>query len=290
MTGFGQAAGQVEGVMYTVEIKTVNNRYTKINMRLCDALSFCEEEIEKLLRENIGRGSVNMNVKYQNLTGTDLFEIDQPTLKSYASTLKEISESLGLETNFDLAALAALPGVVTSVTPEQDRAEKIKKTVLDITAQAIDKLKKMRLEEGKSLVKDMLANCEIIEKKLKEIASRGPAVIKEYHQKLSKRVEELLNDAKVKMDQDILAREVAVFAERADIAEEVTRLQSHLQQFRTACDNDKNIGRKLDFIAQEMLREANTIASKSGDSEICQDIIEIKCAIDRIKEQVQNVE
>ena len=156
--------------------------------------------------------------------------------------------------------------------------------------EAVDKLLQMRLQEGESVRADLLAQCEVIEQNQKAVVARAPVVLQEYHGRLRARVEELTQAGKIKIDEEILAREVAILAERSDIAEEISRLTSHAQQFRQAMDSSEPSGRKLDFIAQEMLREANTIASKANDAEIARAAVEIKTAVDRIKEQAQNVE
>ena len=163
----------------------------------------------------------------------------------------------------------------------------MKQVILRLTDQAIDRLK--RCAEGKALAEDLIANCEVIAEKLEEIRKRSGVVVEEYT-KSSEGVSQLLSDGNLKIDEETLAREVAVFADRCDISEELTRLASHLEQFIKCCRTADHAGRRLDFISQEMLREANTIGSKASDARISQAVIDIKCAVDRIKEQVQNVE
>jgi uncharacterized protein (TIGR00255 family) len=169
-------------------------------------------------------------------------------------------------------------------------AEKIKEVVLKISREAIEKLKEMRAAEGEFLEADLKSHCKAIEENLEQIRSRSTIVLQEYAKKLKTRVDELLAYAELKLDEEILAREVAIYAERSDISEEIARLNSHLQQFVQSCQTNEQAGRRLDFISQEMLREANTIASKSSDMEITRCVVDMKCRIDRIKEQVQNVE
>jgi uncharacterized protein (TIGR00255 family) len=183
-----------------------------------------------------------------------------------------------------------LPGIIQPALPDKERAGQIKKLVLEISQEALNKLKQMRAIEGDYLEADIKKCCTIIEEDLKQIRSRSAIVIKEYAEKLKKRVNELLAHAELKIDEGILAREVAIFAERSDISEETSRLDSHLQQFAQCCRGSDQAGRRLDFISQEMLREANTIASKASDTETTRYVVNIKCQIDRIKEQVQNIE
>jgi len=174
--------------------------------------------------------------------------------------------------------------------PDEAHMEKMRQVVLSLTRQALEQLQQSRSEEGKAVTADLLKNLDRIAERLEVIGSRTEIVVQEYHDRLKDRVDRLLAKAQLKIDQDLLAREVAIFAERCDIAEEVSRLGAHLVQFRQCCETGGPVGRRLDFMSQEMLREANTIASKSSDTPINQAVIDIKCAIDRIKEQVQNIE
>jgi uncharacterized protein (TIGR00255 family) len=183
-----------------------------------------------------------------------------------------------------------LPGIIRPELPDKERAEHIKKQVLEISQEALDKLKQMRATEGGYLEADIKKCCTAIEEDLEQVRGRSDIIIQEYAEKLKKRVNELLAHAELKIDEGILAREVAIFADRSDISEEVSRLDSHLQQFEQCCKGNDQAGRRLDFISQEMLREANTIASKASDTETTRFVVNIKCQIDRIKEQVQNIE
>ena len=290
MTGFGEATGEVDGIVYTVEIRTVNNRYFKPYLRLPDMAAFCQETIEKLLRENIRRGSINYSLFMKNISGRPLFDVDQNAINDYILKLKSIAEANNLQCKIDLAQLLALPSVIQPATPDDSQAETIKQAVLTLTAQAIEKLKEMRVCEGESIAAGLVADCDVIKEKLRMIGDRCPLVLQEYHDRLQKRAQQLTAEAQLNIDEQVLIREIAIFAERSDITEELNRLDSHINQFRQLCESDENAGRKLDFISQEMLREANTIASKASDTQISQWVIDIKCAVDRIKEQVQNIE
>jgi uncharacterized protein (TIGR00255 family) len=192
--------------------------------------------------------------------------------------------------SIDLATLLTLPGVCQEPRDESDEIERHGPTVRTITLKGIDKLIAMREREGRNLYDELMKHAKVIEASLAEIQKRAPSVIEEYHKRLSTRVNQLLQKAELQVNQSDLLKEVAVFAERADIAEEIQRLTSHLGAFEQSCQKDEHAGRKLDFITQEMLREANTIASKANDALIAKQIVEIKGAIDRLKEQVQNVE
>jgi uncharacterized protein (TIGR00255 family) len=226
----------------------------------------------------------------KNVSGQALFDLDENTLNSYVNRLKAFLPKDDTRCGIDLAAMLALPGIVQPVIPDAAHIERMKKTILKLTQDAMEQLKVTRLEEGKTLVADFLGNCRKMSEDLETIRQRKDVVVREYHEKLRKRIEELLSNAQLRIDSDLLAREAAIYADRSDINEEITRLDSHIQQFNTCCESGGGVGRRLDFITQEMLREANTIASKASDSIIAHCVIDIKCAIDRIKEQVQNVE
>lgn len=290
MTGFGEADCEVDGISYTVELKTVNNRYFKSSIKLPDMVAFVEEDIEKLLRNNLSRGTVNYTLRLRNVAAKAMFDIDQTAMKRCVERLSEMSSELNAAYTIDLAALLALPGIVQPVLPDEQEAQRIREVILSMSQKAVEQLKQMRLREGATIAKDLKTHCDVIKDRVQQIRGRAPKVIDEYHKKLKKRLEELTANAQLQLDADTLAREVAIFADRCDIAEELSRLESHLSQFFASCDSDEQSGRRLDFISQEMLREANTIGSKAQDADIARWVVDIKCLIDRIKEQVQNVE
>jgi uncharacterized protein (TIGR00255 family) len=290
MTGYGESQGEINDVTYTVEIKAVNNRYFKTSIRLPESAAFLEEDIDKLLRGNLSRGTVTYVLRFKNISANVLFDIDETALRAVMEKLGRVVSSAGVKCPIDIGGLLNLPGIVRPVLPDEETAEEIRKMVLGITQEAIDQLKQMRAAEGAALAADLDSHCDAIKQGLERIRARSKTVLQEYHRKLKKRVDELLVDAKLELDEETLAREVAVLAERSDISEEIARLESHLEQFAESCRANTQAGRKLDFISQEMLREANTIASKASDSEVTRCVVDIKCRIDRIKEQVQNVE
>jgi uncharacterized protein (TIGR00255 family) len=290
MTGFGQAAAEVDGVLYTVEIRSLNNRYLKAQLRMPDLAAFLEDDLDKLHRNLLHRGSVNFSLRMKNVSGQALIDIDEQALRTYMDRLTAMIQQDSAHFRVDLASLLSLPGIVQPMTPDLQTLEKMRHTVLRLAEEAIGRLKQSRLEEGKLLTEDLKTNCRFIREKLDIIRDRKDAVVQEYHQRLRKRAADLLAQAQLDMDEAILAREVAIFAERSDISEELIRLQTHLGQFVACLDEGGPAGRRLDFIAQELLREANTIASKASDATIAQCVIDIKCSVDRIKEQVQNIE
>ncbi len=300
MTGYGDAEGQLNGVTYAVEIRTVNNRYFKSSVRLPDSMAFLEDDIEKLLRRNLSRGTVNYVLRLKNVSANVLFDIDETALQAYMERLSRIASSVDMKCPIDVGGLLNLPGIIRPTSPDEEAAGQIKEMVLSITQEAIEKLKQMRSAEGTALEADLKKHCRAIEQDLERIRVRSAAVMQGYAKRLKKRVDELLVSGKLKLDEETLAREVAIFADRSDISEEIARLDSHLQSVLLlmaglqGCQGSAGAGgqagRRLDFISQEMLREANTIASKASDIEIIRCVVDIKCRIDRIKEQVQNVE
>jgi uncharacterized protein (TIGR00255 family) len=290
MTGYGRAEGELSGVTYAVDIKTVNNRYFKTIIRLPEAAAFMEEDAEKLLRRNLTRGTVNYVLRLKNAPTELLFSIDQRLLRELVTNLSGIAGSSDVGGMIDIGSLLSLPGVVSPASPDEETAGRIKERILCISQEALDKLKEMRSAEGAALAADLDSHCQTIRESLEQIRVHQPGVLADYQEKLKSRVDGLLADVQLEVDEASLAKEIAIYAERSDICEEVTRLDFHLKQFCESCQRDDAAGRRLEFIAQEMLREANTIASKASDCEIGRLVVDIKCRIDRIKEQVQNVE
>src|SRR4051794_13012642 len=289
MTGFGDAAAESDGTHYSVEIRSLNNRFFKPVIKLPDHVSGLEPELEVMLREQLGRGSITFILKMRTNSAEAAYHINTEALKAYLEQLQQV-KGLDRLVTIDLAALVQLPGVCQEPRDETDEIERHGATVRDLSVKAIRKLNVMRQREGESLFKELMKHVKVISASLAEIQKRAPFVIEDYHKRLQQRVNQLLSKAELQVNQADLLKEVAVFAERADVAEEIQRLTHHLEAFEQACRSDEHAGRKLDFITQEMLREANTIASKANDATIARHIVEIKGAIDRLKEQVQNVE
>jgi uncharacterized protein (TIGR00255 family) len=289
MTGFGDASAERNGTHYAVEIRSLNNRFYKSVIKLPDNLSGLEPEIETLLREGLGRGSITYTLKMRSDSAEAAYHINTRALSAYIEQLQQI-RGLGSAVSIDLASLVQLPGVCQEPRDETDEIARHGAVIRELTTTAIQKLASMRAREGHSLMNDLLKHSHLIASNLAEIQKRAPTVIEDYHRKLTQRVNLLLSKAEFQVNQADLLKEIAVFAERADITEEIQRLTSHLEAFEHACKTGEHAGRKLDFITQEMLREANTIASKANDAEIAKHIVEIKGEIDRLKEQVQNIE
>jgi uncharacterized protein (TIGR00255 family) len=290
MTGYGAAECVDEGVSYTLSIRSVNNRFLKITIKMPESLQFLEPEVEKLLRSRIARGSVvySLHVRTADDNGVGGFSV--ALLQDYVNRMAKVKMPPGIQGTIDLAGLAQLLALADPVDLDDEAIERNRRLVTDLTNRAVDALVAMRREEGQSLSRELRELCDSIRDRLGGIRERAPAVVEEYHQRLRSRVQMLMNASKLELEADALAREVAIYAERCDVNEELSRLTSHLDQFASICDRGDQAGRTLEFVTQELLREANTIGSKSNDAAIARDVVEIKGRIDRLKEQVQNVE
>lgn len=293
MTGFGEASAGADGISYTLELRSLNNKFFKLSTRLPDEMSGLEAELEQALRKQVARGSFVLTVKAQIDDTRAASKINQNVLLSYLGHLETVRDKVqDHSVNIDLTALLALPGVLQPAHNPEEVISQARPVVLGLLEQALAKLKKMRTAEGAALAADLTGQLDVILTRLTVIRERAPRVIDDYHDKLTKRVGELLAKAELKVNEPDLLKEVAVFADRADISEEITRLTGHVDHFHQILDAqaDTPAGRTLDFLAQEMLRESNTIGSKCNDAHISKCVVELKSAIDRIKEQVQNVE
>ena len=292
MTGFGDAQLEGEGISLLVEIKSLNNRFLKTSVKLPDMLGFAEPQVERIIREELSRGSVNYVLHLRHIADSSTFEINQAVLERYLAGLDQamsLHDRKGAM-NIDLAVLMQLPGVCQMRQYSEDEHKWFLETITKLTHEALGKLRAMRAEEGKSLLMDLQQQCQAIRSNLDALKGLTDTVVEQYHNRVQQRVDAMLAKASLKLDEDLLAKEVALFAERCDINEELSRLESHLAQFAEVGRADGDAGRKLDFLTQEMLREANTIASKANNARISQHVVEIKVAIDRLKEQAQNIE
>ncbi len=287
MTGFGSASSREGGVSLQVEIRTVNNKFYKSNVRLPDLLQSLETEIDALVSKQIIRGSVTINVKFIDSPEYGVAIINADILSNYISVLRDVDSSVSIE----VSRLLSLPGVLSN-NADEDVALRIKPILTKLVQDCCNKVLEMRRREGQSLEEDLDEQLTKIAQHLGYIQERAPQIVSEYQTRLRQRMEALFAEVGANVSEPDTLREVAVFAEKTDIAEEISRLDAHLDQFRELIGGpeDEPIGRTLDFLSQEMLRESNTIASKCLDGETSRRIVEIKGAVDRIKEQVQNAE
>lgn len=290
MTGFGEAHQQAEGLAVVVEVRTINNRYFKFSMRSGEGYSALESQVEAVVREKIKRGTVQVNLQVQRATSPDDYSIDTAVLEGYRQQLQKLQSRWGTNREVPLENLLTLPGVVREKLSDPGVAEADWPVIQRTLLAALDHLAKMRRDEGQAMAADLTANCRSIAAELKQIATRAPTVVNAYRNRLEERVKAALAEHDLSLNPSDLVREISVYAERSDIAEEIVRLESHLQQFDEIMSATESAGRKLEFLTQEMLREINTIGSKSSDVEIARHVIEIKAAIERLREMIQNVE
>lgn len=293
MTGFGEAAMQVDGIHYAVELRSLNNRYFKATIRLPEEIGGLEAELESHLRKRVHRGSLVLTVKMRISGDAAISSVNDHALRSYLDHLQTLQQRVPDQAvHIDLTALLMLPGVLEPSEDDTSLLNKSRPVVLQLLDQATQRLDAMRQTEGQTLAADVLAQCEVIRQQLDLIRQRAPQVTEEWHQRLRQRMDDMMARAELKVHEADLIKEVAVYADRCDISEESTRTACHLdhvQQVIHKGDGEPS-GRTLDFLAQELLREANTMASKSNDAAISRAVVIVKSAIDRIKEQVQNME
>jgi len=288
MTGFGRGEAKGKWGTIVVEARSLNHRYLEVSSRLPSPLVSLEERIREHVSKKVKRGRITLSVSLDRdgeLGG--LVRVDEKRAKHYYETLLSLKKELGMEGGIGIEEILSLPDVVkVETTPSE--LEEIWSQMREALEKATGQLIEMRETEGRALTSDLLRRVALIEKELAKIVKRGPSVLKQYRSRLLERVKELSGAEKV--DRDRLEQEVVFFAENSDITEEVTRMKSHLEAFGKALSAKEEVGRKLDFIAQELQREANTIGQKSRDFEISQSVIQMKGEIERAREQVQNVE
>jgi uncharacterized protein (TIGR00255 family) len=297
MTGQGHSSAQSDLGTMTVEVRTVNNRGFKCSPRLSDSLASLESKIESLARSLISRGSVHLNVNWRRPVELSLPNIDTAALKAYVDQLESVRKTSGVDAMIDLSALINLPGVIASSKENRRDDDQLWDFVASTVTAAIDNLNQMRAVEGGRMADSLHGDCSHIQSSLHRIAEIAPRTIDTYQQRLESKIQRALEKHDLSVDTIDLLREVQIYADRSDISEEITRLGSHLQMFVEVLDKSidaagqrEPTGRKLDFVIQEMFRETNTIGSKAADSEISTHVVEIKCAIERMRELVQNLE
>jgi uncharacterized protein (TIGR00255 family) len=290
MTGFGEVREDRQGYALVVELRTVNSRYLKLHLRTTDGYGALENRAEKIIREAVKRGTIHCNLRIRHLGTADDYRINKSVLNQYLDQLQEVASVRGLDERLRLEPLAALPGVIEEASADAESATDLWPLIEPTLHAALAQLNKMRSEEGDALAKDLAEQCHTVEQSLDVIETRVPAVAEHYRQRIEDRVNESLASLNVTVEPADLVREISLFAERSDISEEIVRLRSHLEQFSKALQLPESAGRKLEFICQEMGRETNTIGSKASDAEISLQVVEIKGALERIREQIQNVQ
>ncbi len=290
MTGFGIAEYKDEERTVRVELRSVNNRFLKVDTRLPDILQAFESEIERRIREKINRGTVLLNINYQSLRQESEYVLNSEKLKDYYHLLNDIKKEIDSRERISVNSLILLPGVLQKGKNHAENADVLLSICASLVDDALKKMLEMRAVEGRHLGKDLEQRKEHILSILDKIETRAPIVVQEYNKRLQNRLASLLAGTTVELTDSNLCREIAIFAERCDITEEVSRLKSHLYQLQEAIHSDEPIGRKLDFIVQEMFRETNTMCSKANDSVMLKDLVDIKTEIEKIREQIFNIE
>ena len=288
MTGFGRAQETVDGMTVTVELKSVNHRYFEFTAKVPRTYGFLEEKLKSFLNARVSRGKMECYVSIENLEESDMEVIVNPSLaKGYVDALRTLSETFGLKEDYSAISIAKFPDVLTLRKAPADE-EKIWNAVQKVTELAVERFVTMRETEGEKLRADILSKADTILEHVAFVESRSPQTVREYHEKLRQRMEELLENTQV--DEQRLLTEAAIFADKVAVDEETVRLRSHISQLREFLNAGEPIGRKLDFLVQEMNRESNTIGSKAQDVEIAKRVIVIKAEVEKIREQVQNIE
>ena len=288
MTGFGRGDCQEDGKEFQVEIKTVNHRYSDVFIKMPRQIGFLEEKVRDMVGKAVSRGKIDVYITYNNFGDDSKYVMfDEALAKTYISAVEALRDKFSLRDDISVSLISKYPDVLKVEQAEEDE-EKLWLMLKAAVENALSSLITMREIEGEGLKTDLLARALYIEKILREISLRAPDVVKEYKLKLETRIKDLLDQQN--MDESRLAIEIAIFADRCSIDEEIVRLGSHLSQMREALNIQQPIGRKLDFLIQEMNREINTIGSKANDLAITRNVVEIKSEIEKMREQVQNIE
>jgi uncharacterized protein (TIGR00255 family) len=289
MTGFGRGSVTDTAFSIAIDLKSVNNRFLDLALRLPAELQAIEARIKRIVSERVARGRVEFTLQYDR-TAEIAYELNRPLITGFLSALKEMQEEFSLSGEPDLNVVARLPNVMQ---PKREEIGPEFTAALERALQeALDDLDAMRLREGEMLHAELASRLDAIEKRLGPIEAEASTIVEEYQQKLTKKIGDMLarSDAQAELDQGRLAQEAAYISDRADISEEIARLRTHIDHFRGIMGEEKEVGKRLDFLTQELNREANTIASKTGNIAIKENALAIKSEIEKIREQVQNVE
>ncbi len=288
MTGFGRAKKSFDGFDVTVEIKSVNHRFFEFSSRVPRAYMFLDEKLKSCLQERVARGKVETSVSIEDTSGKSVtLQVNKDYADAYINALRELGKKYRLKDDLKLSSLISNNEIIVPKRTEIDE-DKLTNAVIETAKDALDVFVNMRATEGDRLVSDVKSRAELILEKVAFIEERSPQTVKEYREKIEQKIKELVGD--VQIDEQRLLTETAIFADKIAVAEETVRLRSHIKEMLDLFEKGGAIGRKLDFIVQEMNREANTIGSKAGDIEITKTVVDIKAEIEKIREQIQNIE
>ena len=290
MTGFGRGEYNDGKRNMLVEIKSVNHRYSDIQVRMPRRYSFAEDAIRNAVKAHISRGKIDVQLSVEYISESDIkVELNKPLAEQYISNFKELKDEYDVQGEITLELLSGMPEVLKQSSDVEDE-EEIRSSIVKATDAAAENLEKMRAVEGEKLAQDLLKRADLIKDMVAEIEVKAASLPGIYKEKLTARINDILDGA-APVNEDRLAQEVAIFADKADITEEITRLKSHMDQMKSIINESKGAdGKKLDFLVQEMNREANTIGSKANDLGITEVMLRIKSEVEKIREQVQNIE
>ena len=288
MTGYGRSQMLVDGMNITVEVKSVNHRYFEFSSRLPRSYGFLDEKLKSFFMGKLTRGKMECYVQIETVEEPDtIISVNHPLVKGYLDAYKELAETYGLENNIKVSDISRVSDIF-SIRKQAADEDKIWAAVQAVAEEALNGFVSMREREGSRLREDVLSRLEIILENVSFIEERSPQTVKEYNEKLLGRLRELLADAHI--DEQRILTEAAIFADKIAVAEETVRLRSHISQMRSFLDSDEAVGKKMDFLIQEFNREANTIGSKAQDVEIARRVVAVKAEIEKIREQIQNIE
>ena len=289
MTGFGRGEYKDDNYQFLVECKTINHKYADINIRLPRKLSFLEDKARILVKDYIKRGRVDLYIKLELLGSEDVnLKFDEELATQYVSILKQIKDKFDLVDDKSVMNIAKFPDVIKTEEKEDDE-DKLWSMLKVALENALLKLKEMRSEEGKKLAEDIQNRCDLLKNYIEDIEKYSYNVVIDYKEKLKNRISDMLEDPSI-IDESRLAQEVAIYADKSSITEEIVRFKSHIEQLKNTVVKNESIGRKIDFLIQEMNRETNTIGSKSSDLNITNLVVEVKSELEKIREQIQNIE
>ena len=289
MTGFGRGEYKDDNYQFLVECKTINHKYADINIRLPRKLSFLEDKARILVKDYIKRGRVDLYIKLDLLGSEDVnLKFDEELATQYVSILKQIKDKFDLVDDISVMNIAKFPDVIKTEEKEDDE-DKLWSMLKVALENALLKLKEMRSEEAKKLAEDIQNRCDLLKNYIEDIEKYSYNVVIDYKEKLKNRISDMLEDPSI-IDESRLAQEVAIYADKSSITEEIVRFKSHIEQLKNTVVKNESIGRKIDFLIQEMNRETNTIGSKSSDLNITNLVVEVKSELEKIREQIQNIE
>ena len=288
MTGYGRARAQLHQRDITVELRSVNNRYLDCNIKMPRSYAFAEDAVKTAVQKSVSRGKVDVFISVESLGADEVVvTVNQNLASQYAQALRQLSAALELPCSMDALTVARFPEVLTLSKAEED-VETISADICQVLGEALDAYQAMRCREGEKLAEDILGRLSVIEDLTSHVESRSPETVREYREKLEARMQEVLQNTAI--DPARILTEAAIFADKVAVDEETVRLRSHLTQLRDMLASCEPVGRKLDFLIQEVNRESNTIGSKCNDIEITKDVLNLKAEVEKIREQVQNIE